>query len=62
MAVLLFYLVVLGVPTVVLVVSGLHLHRKRYDGWRRCLALALLTSGCLLAVYTLIVLSGLAVL
>lgn len=54
-------LVILGVPTAALIFGGLRLHRKRYDDWRRYLAMAMLGLGGLLAVFTIIVLSGLAV-
>ena len=61
MPTLLVLLVILGVPTSALIFGGLRLHRKRYDGWRRYSALAMLALGGLLAVFTLIVLSGLAI-
>ena len=58
---MLVLLVILGVPTSALIFGGLRLHRKRYDDWRRYLAMAMLGLGGLLAVFTIIVLSGLAV-
>ena len=61
MVALLFWLVILGVPTAALIFGGLRLHRKRYNDWRRYLALAMLALGGLLALFTLIVLFGLAV-
>ena len=61
MLTLLVLLVILGVPTAALIFGGLRLHRKRYGDWRRYLALAMLALGGLLAVFTIIVLSGLAV-
>ena len=61
MLALLVWLVILGVPTATLIFGGLRLRRGRYNDWRRYLALAMLALGGLLAVFTLIVLSGLAV-
>ena len=61
MVALLVWLGILGVPTAALIVGGLRLYRKRYDGWRRYMALAMLALGGLLAVFTLIILSGIAV-
>ena len=47
MVALLFWLVILGVPTAALIFGGLRLHRKRYNDWRRYLALAMLALGML---------------
>ena len=55
---ILFWLGLTGVPAVALLIGGWHYHRK---GYHQFLSRAMLALGSLLAILTLVILSGLAV-